>query len=137
VRAKIIFWFIGILGLISFSTPFNHSPSFSYQDNVLYDRLIRISLINFSIIILLIPSLVKHGLLTNNYLKADRYTKAKNDLILILLALPGLVLFFCFAIMAYDKIIVILIVASFLLYRFLHSLLFVLTHQKKVSKGGK
>ena len=125
---KLLCWGGGLFGVVYMlmADPFPHDFQYSYDQNVLHDRLIRFSVINFSVFILLIPSLIKHGIHINRYGELKGFEKARTDLIQLSILLPGVTILLWLLGMFTRHYRVLAGVMIILLYRYLFSIYLVI-----------
>jgi hypothetical protein len=90
---KVFFWCVGLFGLIGILfLPEISTEGITPEKNKLYTILFKIAIGNFSIVLLFFPTLIDNGYITRYYYDASRFDKAKSDLIMMSLLLPGIIL---------------------------------------------
>ncbi|MBT4362900.1 MAG: hypothetical protein HN737_11595 [Desulfobacterales bacterium] len=91
---KLFFCTIGIIGLIGvFFLPNATGEGLSNDQIHLFNFLIRIAIINFSVIMFILPYLMQKGFIHPDYYTANRYEKARSEFFIISSALPGVLIF--------------------------------------------
>ncbi len=117
----LFFWLIGSVGLLStFLMPNISGEGLSIAQTDLFNSLLRVACINFSVLLFLIPHFIKKGYIHSDYYNATRYEKAKSEFFIISTGLPGILVlsYLAFTTPGIKKGIVI-IVLSIATFRYL------------------
>ncbi len=91
---------LGSLCLIGvFFLPQVPSDDLTNRQNDLFNLLFRFGIVNFSLIMMVFPLLIKKGIVVTDYYNASHYEKAKSEFIIISAAFPGII---CLSYLAFN-----------------------------------
>jgi len=136
---KICCWFISALMLFLWVVAFNKNPGGAIiQHDLFFVRYaIHILFFNIWLVVLVGPFLMQKGIVSNDYNHDNEYEKAKSDVVILTMSLPGLVSIFTAMFLASKiKFSLVMLFTFVLLFKYINSI-YCLVRCKNIKRGQK